>query len=123
MTGPRIWAMKMKFKANNDSSATGKMKSIANIVKPNDIVLMSTSLDPMGSPRRFLLKSINKKKCALEVIPLEALFRSNCFIEEPILLYPINMVSEIEALPKEDLLFLISQIENPHIYKAIKEIM
>ena len=113
MTGQRIWVMKMRFELGSEPDLQVRLKTI---------LMISTNLEPDSRGQRYLLKSINKKKLALEVIPLEALFNSSDFVEEPILQLPIQMISDITVLPKEDILFLINQIENPHIYNAISRL-
>ena len=122
MTGQRIWVMKMRFELGSEPDLQVRLKTILMHLSSNDIIMISTNLEPDSRGQRYLLKSINKKKLALEVIPLEALFNSSDFVEEPILQLPIQMISDITVLPKEDILFLINQIENPHIYNAISRL-
>ena len=114
MIGSKMTVMKMKF---DKESPREKIRLISKVASKNDIIQMKTDLSLCG--RRFLLKSILTKKSALKVVPIEDMFSTSDFIEKPILLYPADMITEIRILPREDILFLINQSKNPHIYEAL----
>jgi hypothetical protein len=125
MTGRRKRGRRMKYNCDSnffDLSDSEKITLVKDSIKKNSIVLITTELDA-SAKKRYLLKSINKKALTIDVIPLEDMFSSPNFIEKPILVYPISMIYEIIQMPREDLLFLVNHVENPHIYQAISSLL
>jgi len=90
-------------------------------LKKDDIVRISTSLDTKLK-HRYLIRSIDKNNRYLVVLALEPYFESKVEMDSPIISLPFSMIKKITHGDKNDLLFLIDKLNNPHISSAIMKL-
>jgi hypothetical protein len=98
-------------------------------LKKYSLIRMASKYD--SSPRDYILVSSSKRTSSLDVVCVKESDRADCFtlsssaptIPSLILSYPVSYIDYIELLPKEDLLFLIAHIDNPHIKAALEVVL
>ena len=110
MTGLLIMVMRMK---SNINCIREKLASR----RPRDLVSLKTVWSDCNT--RYLVIKVNKKMESIDLLPLEGYYERGSEQEVPVLSVPFDMITELEAKDKGDLLFLANQT-NPHIIKALE---
>jgi len=116
MTGQKILERKMRYNKKDDFFK----------IKKYSLIRMASRYNSL--PRDYILVSSSKKTSSLDVVCVEDVDRADCFtlsssqstIPSLILSYPISSIYYIDLLPKENLLFLMAHMDNPHIRTALE---
>lgn len=114
MTGWKILEMKMKYRELELA-----------VLRKNDLISLKTVYDELNSePKRYIFKNHSTKDSSLAAVPIDNDFEEIPGFDKPtfILHIPIESITYIKRLPKTDLLFLLNQIENPHVKNAIESL-
>ena len=119
MTGRKILERKMRYNKKDDFFK----------LKKHSLIRMASRYNSL--PKDYILISSSKKTRSLDVVCVEGCDRADCLtlsssastIPSLILSYPVSSIHYIDLLPKEDLLFLIAHIDNPHIKAALEVIL
>jgi len=98
-----------------------KSKNISSFRK-NDLVSLKTVYGE--AVRKYIVNSVNAKENSIAVVPVEDANPGIPGYDKPsfILHVPMSSIAKIEKLPKTDLLFLLNEIDNPHIKAAIESL-
>lgn len=95
-------------------------------IKKYSLIRMASKYNSL--PKDYILISSSKKTKSLDVVCVDDYNNADCLtlsssqsiIPSLILSYPVSSINYIELLPKEDLLFLMAHIDNPHIKTALE---
>lgn len=104
------------------------MKSSENELasfRKNDLISLKTIYDKLSSkPKRYIFKNHSIKDRSLAAVPIDSDVEEIPGFDKPtfVLHIPIESITYVKRLPKTDLLFLLNQMENPHIKNAIESL-
>lgn len=96
-----------------------------SVLRKNDLIALKTIYDKLNSqPKRYIFKNHSTKDSSLAAVPIDNDFEEIPGFDKPtfILHIPIESITYVKRLPKTDLLFLLNQIENPHVKNAIESL-
>lgn len=99
-----------------------KMKYNIESIRKNDLIILKTIYADIS--KKYIVNSISTKDDSLAVVPISDDFEGLSAGEKPsfILHVPLSSIAKIEKLPQTDLLFLLDEIDNPHIKTAIESL-
>jgi len=95
------------------------------VLRKNDLISLKTAYDEISSkPKRYIVNSHSSRDSSLAAVPIDNDSEDIPGFDKPtfILHIPVESITYIERLPKTDLLFLLNQIENPHVKNAIESL-
>ena len=90
-------------------------------IKKYSLVKVVTEFE--DAPREYILISSSKKFKSIDLLCVDPYYCNSNSPPSFVLSYPTALIRGIEVQPSDNLLFLISHLDNPHISSAIERLL